>query len=86
MMGGAGGMWFGWIWPVIFLVGLSALAWGLTRAFRAPGGQSDPAPPPRPAGQPPQRDKPREILRERYARGEISEEEFHARMRALGER
>lgn len=86
MMGSAGGMWFGWVWPVIFLVGLAAAAWGLTRAFRAPGGQSNPAPPTPTHGQPPQRDQAHEILRERYARGEISEEDFHQRMRALGER
>lgn len=79
-------MGWGLIWPVIFLVGLGALAWGLTRAFRSPGGPSAPSPPPPTAGQPPQGDRAQEILRERYARGEISEEEFHERMRALGGR
>ena len=81
MMGGAVGT--GWGWPVILLVGLAALVWGLTRASRSPRGQSAHSPRPT-AGQPPQRDQAQEILRERYARGEISEEEFHTRMRALG--
>lgn len=84
-MGGAGGMGLGWIWPVILLVGLAVLAWGLTRAFRPSGGQSTPAPPPT-AGQPPQPDRAQKILRERYARGEISEEELHDRLRTLGVR
>ena len=85
-MGGPGGMGWAWIWPLIFLVGLAAVAWGLTRAFWSPGAQSTPTPPPPTAAQPPQRDRAQGILRERYARGEISEEEFHERMRALGGR
>lgn len=84
-MGGAGGMGLGWIWPVILLVGLAVLAWGLTRAFRPSGGRA-PTPLSSTTGQPPQRDRAQDILRERYARGEISEEEFHERMRALGGR
>lgn len=86
MMGGAGGMGWGFIWPVILLMGLGALTWGLTRASRSSSGQAPGLTPPPTAGQPPQRDRAQEILRERYARGEISEEEFHTRMRALGER
>jgi putative membrane protein len=79
-------MGWGWLWPVILLVGLAAVAWGLTRAFRIPGGQNTPTLPPPTAGQPPQHDRAQEILRERYARGEISDEEFHERMRTLGGR
>ena len=79
-------MGWGFIWPVILLMGLGALAWGLTRASRSSSGPGTRLTPPPTVGQPPQRDQAREILRERYARGEISEEEFHTRMRALGER
>ena len=37
-----------------------------------------------PAGTPPRPDDPLEILRSRYARGEIDDDEFERRRRALG--
>lgn len=83
MMGGyGGGMWFGWIWPVILIIGLAALVWGLMRARSSSRDSSWPADRPS-GGEPPREDSAREILRERYARGEISEEEMQERMRAL---
>ena len=86
-MGGAGGMGWGWIWPVILLVGLAVLAWALAQPFRSPGRRRrTPPPPSRGAAQAPQGGRALEMLRERYARGEISEEEFHERMRALSGR
>lgn len=83
MMGGfGGGMGWGWIWPLVLVVGLALLAWGLFRARSARGGdgagRDD-----RPQGM--SHDRAREIVRERYARGEISEEEMRAQMRALDE-
>lgn len=65
MMTGAWGMTIGgWIWMAVWVVALVVMVWLLVSA----GGRhhSD--------------DDPLEILRRRYARGEMSEEEFrHAR-------
>jgi len=84
MMGGGFGsaMGWGWIWPIILLLGLVALVWGLVRARTSratPGVRHDDQP--RATGQ----DRAHEILRERYARGEISEQEMRERSRALDE-
>lgn len=74
MMGGFGMMGWAWVWPVILVLGLAALVWGLTHARRSP-----------PSGGTDREDRARQILRERYARGDISEEEMRERMRALDE-
>lgn len=85
MMGGGfgGDMGWGWIWPMLLVFGLAALLWGLWRARSSSQGESvsrgD-----RPRGV--SHDRSREILRERYARGEITEEEMRERIRVLGER
>lgn len=98
MMGGqAGGVGLGWIWPVILLVGVVVLLWGLLQARSASSrgtGSRDrtgtgswtgaPGSGGREGG--PGAGGAREILRERYARGEISEDELRMRMRALDER
>jgi putative membrane protein len=65
------GMGFGWLWVLLLAVGAVALAWGLSRAWNAPGAGRDEA------------DRARQILRERFARGEITEEEFRQRLRTL---
>ena len=85
MMGGGfgGGMGWGWIWPVVLLLGLAALVWGLLRARSSSSGGGEVRRDDRPQGM--SHDRSREILRERYARGEISEEEMRERMRALDE-
>lgn len=87
MMGGGfgGGMGWGWIWPVVLILGLGALVWGLLRARTSSDGSGggDVRRDDRPQGM--SHDRSREILRERYARGEISEEEMRERMRALDE-
>jgi putative membrane protein len=67
------------MWPVILVCGLAALVWGLLRARSSGGsGGQPPAPPPGDG-----RERARDILRERFARGEISEDELHDRMQAL---
>ena len=84
-MHGYGEMGWVWVWPVILVVlGLAALVWALVRARASPGrgGSADSEGRPQGVGH----DRAREILRERYARGEISEEEMRERMRALDER
>lgn len=70
------GFWMGfvWIWPVLLVAGVAAFVWGLSRAStrREPGGPSG-------------HERAGEILRERFARGEITEQEYRERMRVLDE-
>ncbi len=75
------GMGFGWFWAILLLAGVAALVWGLARA--AGPGQG---PGPR-AGVGPEtgHDRSRAILRERFARGEITEAELREGMRVLDE-
>ena len=75
MMGGWGA--FGWLWmliPLLFWGGLLALiAWAVIRAF-----------PSQENGHPERRSSPaEEVLRERFARGEIAAEEYEERLRVL---
>ncbi|GAB2617847.1 hypothetical protein GCM10009696_24350 [Kocuria himachalensis] len=81
MGGGMGWMWLFWL---LLIVGTVVLVLVLVKAFTGnPGGtrQGGTAPPPTGGG--PRRS--REILEERYARGEISTEEFRERLRTLEE-
>lgn len=85
MMGGGyggGGMTIAWIWPMIFVLGLVFLIWGLMRARSSSrdgrsvhSGSAETS-----------SDRARAILRERYARGEISEAELRERLQVLDER
>ena len=70
------GFWMGfvWIWPVLLVAGIAALVWGLSRANA--GGETRGSSGHERAG---------EILRERFARGEITEQEYRERMRVLDE-
>ena len=78
MMGGGWGI-FGWLWmivPLLFWGGLIALVvWAVMRIF--PGQ--------RVGGEPQERgaQSAEEILRERFARGEIDAEEYEERRRFL---
>jgi putative membrane protein len=74
MMYGSGMGWF-WVWPLLLVVGVGLVVWAVVRAS-APGN----------AGAPPTADRAREILRERFARGEITEEQLRQGLRALDER
>jgi putative membrane protein len=71
MMNGYG-MGLFWVWPVLVVVGIIAVVWGLARA-------SSPSRPQGSSGQ----ERAREIVRERFARGEITEQELRERMRVL---
>ena len=82
-MGGfGGGMGSSWIWPLMLVAGVVVLVWGLMHARSGSAdGRRDSQ-----AGHGPQErstDQARDILRERYARGEISEDELRERMRVL---
>ena len=70
MMNGYG-MGLFWVWPVLVVLGIIAVVWGLARASSS-----------RPQGSNGQ-DRAREILKERFARGEITEQELRERMRVL---
>lgn len=72
MMGGFGFLWM--LVPTLFLIGLIALAiWAITRIF--------------PSEQPPPADSheasAEETLRQRYARGEIGEDEYERSRKVL---
>jgi putative membrane protein len=74
MMGGAAMGWM-WVWPVLIAVGLAILGYvGVRLAQGRPGASvtgSDPS------------GSARRILDERYARGEIDEEEYRRRRDVL---
>lgn len=63
-----------WVWPGLIVGGIAALVWGVMRAsasLRARGHS--------------RKDRGRELLQERFARGEITEQELRERMRVLDE-
>ena len=78
MMMGYGYGWGGGLWMLggfLLLVGFIVLVvWAVTRL--APGGRPPTQEPPRPT--------PNEILRERFARGEITEADFEQAKKVLG--
>lgn len=81
--GGLGGL----LWLLLFGVAVVALIWLLVvlirRSQNGPGTWQPPAPPVAPPVAPP-RPEPLDILRERFARGEITQEEFETAKRVLG--
>ncbi|MDV3222720.1 SHOCT domain-containing protein [Intrasporangium sp.] len=82
-MGPGGGLGMGWVWLwwLLILVGVVAIVVALVRGGAFGGRSSRPddraSSPDRPVS------KARQILDERYARGEIDDEEYRARRRAL---
>lgn len=68
---------WGWLFMTLFIVGLVLVVVVLVRVLSGGTGSG------RPGGATPGQDQARQILGERYARGEISTEEFRARLRAL---
>lgn len=71
------GMYMGlhWIWWLVWVGIGAALVWALARMLATP---ADSGPPSEPEG-----DSADDILRARYARGEITEDELRERRRAL---
>ena len=73
MMGGFGG---GWFMPIIMIVFWGLVIWGiiaLVRGVSTPGS----------SGSSNQADSPMEVLKRRYARGEINKQEYEERKKDL---
>lgn len=70
------GMALFWLWPLLVVVGVVLLGYVIVRA--RPGARTE---------DPPQgRDAARRVLDERFARGEIDEQEYRRRRSALEDR
>ena len=82
--GASDGMGLGWIWPVVLVLGLAALVWGLLHARPAARRDDERRGEPLAGGD--GAGRARDILRERFARGEITEEELRDRLRVLDDR
>jgi putative membrane protein len=78
---GMGGMWLWWLFGLLLVVGLVLLAVLVIRTLA--GGESSRSPS---APGPPASSRARKILDERYARGEVSTEEYQERLRTLDQR
>lgn len=75
-MGGASG--WGWVFLVLLLVGVAAVVVALVRLRTAGRGEQSPGAAGRPSA--------RQILDERFARGEIDADEYQQRVRQLEDR
>ena len=75
MHDGYGGFWGGWFWWIIILIIILAVILFLFRTNR-----------PKPPGDFQTRRSALEILEERYARGEISKEEYQEKKKDLREK
>jgi putative membrane protein len=64
-----GGWWWP-IWPIIWLVVIAGLVWFLSRRWRRDRGDG--------------LDRAREVLAERFARGELTVDEYRERLGQLG--
>jgi putative membrane protein len=62
----------GWwvIWPIIWIAVIAAIVWFLSRRWRRPESRG--------------LDRAREILAERFARGELTNDEYRERLEQLG--
>ena len=78
-----GSMWWFWLFGFLLVAGVVVLV--VLVALAARGGIATGPPPPAPGG-PPGRSRARQILDERFARGELTTEEYQDRVRALEER
>ena len=71
MMGGFG---FGWFMPIVWIVVLGLIIWAVVSLTRSVGGTS---------GQGSEKQNALEILKGRYAKGEIGKEEFEEKRKDL---
>ena len=85
MMGngyGMAGMWLLWLWGLLILAGIGYLVIATATDHRRRNPRPDgwPDHPPHPTAA-----APRELLNQRYARGELTTEEYTERLRVLTE-
>ncbi len=71
-----------WLWGLILLIGIALVVLVAVRLFTGGGSSGGP---PGPAGPYPGRSRARQILDERFARGELSAEQYREQVRVLGE-
>ena len=83
MMGYGSGMGWGWIFWLLLLVGIVLVVVVAVRAVG--GGVRRDADFTRATGGPSGRSRARDVLDERYARGQLTTEEYRERLTALGE-
>jgi putative membrane protein len=83
MMGSGSGMGWVWLFWLLLIVGVLVLVAVDVRAMG--GGVTRPGTGRDGEGGPPRRSRARQVLDERYARGEITTEEYRERLSALGE-
>jgi putative membrane protein len=81
MWGNYGSMGWGWVFGALVLIGLVVLTVLLVRLFSSP--RSVPPQPTAPSASGGQ-SSPKQILDERYAKGELTTEEYRERLSALG--
>ena len=77
----------GWLWPLIVLVLVGVVVYFISREVTLRRLTQRPSPPPTPGpyvAPPPARPEPIDVLRDRFARGEITLDEFETAKRALG--
>lgn len=84
MMGFGTGMGWGWVFGALVLVGVVLLVFLAVRAIGG-GMSSRPSTPGPMDGAPSGPGRAREVLDERYARGELTTEEYQERLRVLGD-
>ena len=87
MWGYGNGMWWMWVWVPLLLIGIALLVLLAVRMFgggyRGGFGHGGPE---GPGGPPPMgRSRARQILDERFAKGELTPDQYREHLRVLGE-
>lgn len=84
MMWGYGNMGWIWVWGFLMLAGTAVLVLLAVRMFGSGNGYGKSGRQ-EPGGPPPGRSRARQILDERFAKGELTAEQYRAQLRVLGE-
>lgn len=84
MMWGYENMGWMWLWGLLMLIGIAVLVLLAVRLFGSGGGYG-PGGRQGPGGPPQGRSRARQILDERFAKGELTAEQYRDQLRVLGE-